>query len=498
MNANYLIREKKFEIKIQSEIKHKISILKLISSEKRWYTFEELAKLIRVSNKTISKCLHNIKDFIPKGWEIQIKKGYGIKLVMPINTSVTEVTCEFFRESLTFQILIILLNNKTTTIFEIVDKLYIQPYMVTRALKKIEKDIAAFGLRIQRKPLKIIGEEWKILNMFTELYSKAYLSSDWPFEFNQKRVLFVIRKLEKYAGVLLSLSSRRKFSYFIAILLIRKQEGHTIHLTSNFLNLNIDTPLYEKLSTLLEEVKASDNIAFSTSEKNLLTAVFKCLNYTFKCPLMEKDKDLKIFHEERVPFYNLIRDFISILDNKLGTQFIKDDDFIYSLIMYFRQKIYLLRAYPHINISDVTHFEPIKEKHLKTFLQVKDVYIKWIQKHKINDCVPNNEILNIVVQVEASRVSANINPKKVIIITKDGYHWERYITSILKEHFGNKIKFISINQADIIGEYDIKKNHNIDFIISTLPVRVNQNLVIQIHPTITKRDLANIDNYINQ
>ncbi|MDO6662269.1 helix-turn-helix domain-containing protein [Bacillus thuringiensis] len=136
MCNQYLIEEN--ELDIQSNISRKIKIIKIISIEKRWFTFQEISKMLNTSTKTISKDLTYIKDEIPQNCSIEIKKGYGVRLVMPKDISVEEIISIFFKESLIFQVFIQLIGKKHNTVSTMAESLYIQPYQVTKILKKIE------------------------------------------------------------------------------------------------------------------------------------------------------------------------------------------------------------------------------------------------------------------------------------------------------------------------------------------------------------------------
>ncbi|WP_179892767.1 BglG family transcription antiterminator [Bacillus thuringiensis] len=488
----------RFEVKIQSNIQRKIQIMQLISNEKRWYTFEEISLVINTSSRTIGKDLSYIKELIPENWEIQIQKGYGVQLLMPANASIEDFNCLFFRKSLTFKVLSALMEQGEAKVASLAEELYIQPYVVTKVLKKVERDIAHYNLRLQRNPLKIIGEEWQIILMFSELYSSAYSSLEWPFQTEKADIFQLIEEIEDSMDIVLCLNSRRFLSYFLAILLIRKQQNYEIRSINSFFYLNDRTPYYNKISICLNKFGQMYGMHFSDSEKIMLTIAFKCSNYIYKHPRKEKDTDIQIFKEHKVPIYNIVRDFIEMLHYKLGDNFIRDDKFIYELIVHFRKNIYRLALYPYIGNDEVNVIQYKKKKYFKTFLQVKEVYNKWIKKHKIASFVPETEIVNIVMFIEAARICNSIKPKKAIIVTKEGEGWKKYIVATLKNKFGNKIEFPDIYSPNLFRELDLEDKYDIDFIITTIPIKINSPPVIQIHPFVSDRDLHNIEYYIDR
>ncbi|MCU5087021.1 helix-turn-helix domain-containing protein [Bacillus cereus] len=484
-------------LEIQSDLQRKIKIMHYISNEKRWYTFEEISQYISVCTKTISKDIAIIKDFIPENWDIKIKRGFGVQLLMPINSSIEEITCIFFKNSLTFEVLDRLLNQKETSVANLANELHIQPYIITKLLKKIEKDLVYYNLRLQRKPLEIKGEEWDIIWMFTDFYLKAYSILDWPFQINKDYILNFIDMLEKSICVVLNLGSRRYLSFFMGILLIRKRQGIKIDCLGHIFGLNVDTPHFNQMSIQIDEWSRKYGISFSYSEKLLISTTFKCKDYTYEEPIRQKKLDIQIFNERKIEIYNIVRNFIDMLYKKFGYQFIKGEEFIHSLIIHFRKRIYLLHCYPYIKYIEMPSIEYLKRKHFKTFLKVKDVYDKWIIQYKIASYVPEEEIMSIVLYIEAALICENIIPKKIIIITRQGDCWKKYIKAILKKRFGNKIDFPINNSSNIEKGLELESKYNVDLIVSTMPLDVTHHPVVQIQPTVSERDLYNLAYYIN-
>ncbi|PFJ18210.1 capsule biosynthesis protein [Bacillus cereus] len=482
----------------ESDIKRKIHILELISAEKRWYTYTEISQAINASNKTIKKDLAYIQEFLPRTWSIMIKKGYGVQIEMPFYTSIQEMISLFFRESLTFKILDSIFRNEESTVHSLAENLYIQPNKIVNILKKIEKEISQFGLEIKKNPVRIVGAEAKIIYMFAKLYSSTYLNDEWPFQQRKEIINKCITEIEKYLNIILTVDSKHQFSYFIAILLIRKKQGYKIKLANPFSKFNINTPLYNKVSLFVENVKNDFSTSFSIYEKIMITIIIKSLDYRFKYPLKEKNQEIQLFQQQEISIYKIVKDFISMLDETLKSTFIKDEEFIYSLILHFRKTLYLLHIYSYVKPKEEAIHKHIEDRYTKTFHQVREVYKKWIKKHQIASYVPNKEIVNIVLQIEATRIKNDITPKKVIIITKEGECWKSYISAVLKEKFGEKLEFISISSSENIRENELAEGYSIDFVISTIPLNLKSNPVIQIQPIITERDLSNIRYYINQ
>lgn len=498
MRYNDFKIKKTFEVQIQSEIQRKIKLMKFISSEKRWYTLEELSTVINVSTKTISKDLGIIKEFIPHTWDIRIKKGIGVKLFIPANESVEEINCILFRKSLTFQVLSKLLKIGETTVANLAEELHIQPYMVTKVLKKVEKDLIHYDLKLHRKPLKIVGPEHKIIFMYSELYFRAYLNLDWPFCFDQEEIFNLIEKIENSCDLVLFLSSRRFFSYYISILLLRKKQNYSIQRLESIFNLTEGTPYLNKISMQLDIFSEKFEFHFSKTDKIILTTVFQCLNYIYKNSDKKNEIDIQLFKEEKIDVLNLVKEFIDELYIKFRYPFIKKEEFFYAMLIHFRKRIYSLHFYPYIKRYEPSSLNEMKKKHVKTYLMVKEIYTKWIKKHKITNFIPEEEILSIVIYIEAAKICDNLKVTKILVITKEGDHWRKYIEAILKEKFGNKIELLSVFSDNLSRGYDLlEPEYDVDLLVSTMPLQINSHPIILIQPFVSESDLNNIQYYLN-
>ncbi|EJR28522.1 MULTISPECIES: helix-turn-helix domain-containing protein [Bacillus cereus group] len=483
-----------FEVELPLDIKRKILMLKFISAEKRWYTFEEISQHIKISTKTISKDLLMITDILPSTWEIKVKKGYGVKLFMPINASIEEIITYFFRTSIKFKILGILFHCENATVACIADKLYVQPYVVTKSLKRIEKDLSHYNLKLQRKPLRIVGSEWEILLMYSELYLKASLYSEWPFSCEQSSILKFIENAESYMRRHFYISSKRFASYYLSTLLTRKQQGYSNEWKDLFSSLQ--TSNFYIISTQLEPLEQKFNVSLSEADKMIVTILFNSLYYTYIDADKVKKQDMTTLKEGKVAIFTLVKEFINRLFQTLEDKFIKEEQFICILIEHFRKRIYLLHVHSHIKRFETVDIQYIKRKYLKTFLQVKKVYYDWIQEYQIATYVPDEEIIDIVLYIESYRITYNNTAKKMIIISEEGESWKHYISALLKKEFGNKIELITKNVRNILKEHT-NTTKNIDFIVSTIPLDLKYYPVILIQPIITERDLQNIRNFIN-
>ncbi|MES5957192.1 helix-turn-helix domain-containing protein [Bacillus fungorum] len=476
---------------MEKEIKRQIQLLALLTSEKRWFRSTEITDILGCSHKTIMKDISLIKEFLPFDCKIQAKKGRGIRLYMSLNMSSEEISSLLFRKSLTFQVLHQLFEGKVQTIVSLAENLYVQVAAISPTLKRIERYLKHFDLRLQRKPLKIVGDQVQIIVMFYDLYLKSYMDSEWPFlEYKQEKIFQLLESLEALLGISLHISFKSHLSYLIAIWLKRKQQGYEMNLENKFLYHNIETLFFKKISKIGKQLEREYNIYLTIQDKILLTTAIKCSKYIYTDLPKEKAENILLFNQGTISVYKLVREFIYMLEEKLLEKLMHNEEFTFALIEYFRRTIYRLRCLSTLEFSQKSTTYYIIDNHFETFLKVKEVYIKWAQKYDIADCVPDDEIAKVTMYIEAMHFCRNLTCKKALLIIGESESWTEYLMVMLTNKFGGKLQISTEFPVDY--SYEKGTDMEIDFIISTIPFHHCVIPVVHIQAIPTERDFDNI------
>ncbi|MGX1461274.1 capsule synthesis positive regulator AcpB [Bacillus thuringiensis] len=480
---------------MEKEIRRQIQLLELLSSEKKWFTTIEISKILECSNKTVMKDISLIKDFLPLDWDIKSRKGKGVRLFMPLNTSSKEVSALLFRESLTFQTLHLLFKGRIKTSVSLAENLYVQVSNIPSILKRVEQYLKKFNLKLQRKPLKILGDEIQIIGMFYDLYLKSYMYCEWPFlGYSQEKIIQYLENVEKLLGISLHLCSKRNLSYYIAIWLQRKKQGYQANLKESFLYYNVETSFYKSISSIEIKVKKEYHINLTTQDKIILTIAIKRSKYIYKDLSKQKAENIYFLKKGDIPVYKMVNEFIFLLEEKLEEKLMHDEDFIFSIIEYFKRTMYQLRYLFILEQPQERTTQYIKEKHFGDFLKVKEIYTQWARKNNIADYITDEEIAKVTMYIEASKLRYNLKYKKVYLVTGENESWTEYLLAVLIRKFQGKIQ-ISINFFLDLSK-DKEEELNVDFIISTIPLYFDSIPVVIIHPIPTERDFTNIQHFI--
>ncbi|MFV5894564.1 MULTISPECIES: capsule synthesis positive regulator AcpB [unclassified Bacillus cereus group] len=478
---------------MEKDIKRQIQILEIITSEKKWFTTVEISKILNCCNKTIMKDISFIKDFLPEDWHIKTKKGKGVRIYLPYNKHRNEITSLLFRESLTFRILQHLFEGETKTIVTLAERLYIQVPSILPALKRVENYLKNFGLKLSKKPLRLEGDEVQIMIMYFDLYLKSYNDTEWPFEGLKKEVIFqYLGTLEESLGISLHMVSKTHISFFIAILLTRKQQGYKVQLNRKFLYFNTETPYYIKIEEISKQLESKFGVSLTVQDKILLTISIKSAKYVYKDIDKEKEESVQYFKQGNLSVYELVKDFINSLEEKLKVDLINDEEFIFALVDYFKRTVYYLQYLCMFERPQKQTIQYMQTEHPETFSAVKEVYTECVKKNEIADYVPVEEIAKVTMYIEVSKLRYTSNYKRALLVTGESESWAEYLSATLTKRFGDKIQISTVFCAK-------KSDHDIsaDFIISTIPLDLDSTPIICINSIPTERDYTNIQYYLD-
>ncbi|WP_394852808.1 helix-turn-helix domain-containing protein [Bacillus cereus] len=93
-------------------IKRHYHILKHLVQEFKWFSINELAIKLNCSTKTIQRDLLYLPKNLPNNWSIKTCKNKGVKLYKPFNACNKEIEFLYWKHTLFFKTLIILLDTK--------------------------------------------------------------------------------------------------------------------------------------------------------------------------------------------------------------------------------------------------------------------------------------------------------------------------------------------------------------------------------------------------
>ena len=476
---------------MERDINRKIDILKILSEEKRWFTILELEQKLKYSSKTIRKDISIINDILSPNSMICSIKGQGIKLCLSPNQSISEIISKFSKRSLTFLTIQQLLKQDFNTITSLSEKLYIPLSLMNKVLKKVEKHIEKFGLSLEKRPLRIVGDELQILVMFSDLYLEAFVGEEWPFTDYKKEVFEqYISYVEEKLGITLFISDRRRLIFFMAIFLKRKKQGYLFKLDKRIIKSNESSVYYKKIFEMCEDIPCKEEILRTIEEKVLFVIAIKMARYTVTDQEKSRKEELIHYKEGKISAYLHITRFIHLLEQEAGIELANDDEFVYGMIEYSRRLFYKLKFLSNLKRPKKNTTTYIKEQHNTTFCLVEKAFDKWGETLRLNP-IPEEEIAKVTMRIIAKQLQNHMEHKRVLLITDEGTSWKSYMKSVLTKKFGKKLKI----EDEVYGSNleENAKHMNIDFIVTTIPLYIDSKPLVCVSTILQERDFKEIE-----
>ncbi|WFA03824.1 helix-turn-helix domain-containing protein [Bacillus sp. HSf4] len=176
---------------IDNQSKRIIRILKLLTSENKWWSLQEIADENIGSVRTIQNDLELMKEYKTVEGEplirIERRKGisicftqfyrvdYYIKEILKKNFAVQLIQGIFFEQKKFFQRWMDTLNVSRSTMYATV--------------KKINDKLKDYGIKLRSDTMEFYGDEKEIRHFFAEFFFEVYGNKHWPFPTIEKKVV---------------------------------------------------------------------------------------------------------------------------------------------------------------------------------------------------------------------------------------------------------------------------------------------------------------------
>ncbi|MHA2890502.1 BglG family transcription antiterminator [Bacillus cereus] len=481
---------------MEKEIYRKIEILDIIASENRWFTTEELAERLKCSEKTVRTDVKIITNTLPEGWEIKAAKGRGIFLYKSDNMSIYTLHSIFKRTTISSQIIQIFFYKQIQTIPDLSDVLFMHPSSVYKIMNSIRENLNNFNLKIEKSPLRIVGCELQIRLFYYDFFFQIYGREEWPFSHcKESDLLSYIDRLEKDSQVNLSLETKSRFIYILAVMLQRIQQGFVLNLNEDVILATLENPMYEKVVSMCNEIQKVYNIDINLSEQVFITIVF------LRCPFIYQNRDhrrkeeLENFYQKKSLIYHWIHTFIEFLELKIKENLRDDEEFIFALIDYFQQIELMMRLPQKLvfqnNQKQIDMY--IQDTYAHLYLSVKEVF-KNVEKLYNIHSLDGETIKVLTIQVQASLLRKRRQIKRIYVVTGEGKNWRQYLVAQLEQAFIQKIIVVE-PPLGIVNDCTVQE-YSIDLVVTDFPLDVQSAPMLLISPIPTQRDWDNLYKYI--
>ncbi|MRC19648.1 HTH domain-containing protein [Bacillus thuringiensis] len=474
-------------------IQRQYHILQYLVHEDRWFSMNELARKLNCSIKTVQRDIVYLQKNLPEKWFIKKNKNSGVRLYKPFNSSVDNINYLYIRHTLLFKTLEILMNTDIGSNSVLAEKLYIQNKKVKKILKDVELHLNKYQLSLKRRPLRIAGNNIKILLMYHELYLNAYNDEEWPFEdINRELCTEFLTEVEKLWGIKFYKETKKEISFFIALYLKRKYRGYSVVIKHWQITKTEKLNEYIQLKKIIENISKKYDFQLSTVDTAILLTIINRSEYTYK-----RQNYIKSINSVTKPLCPFVRNFIRNLEKSLKVELLNDIKFIQALNITLTCSVKtnnnLFNDYTK-NYAFITH---IKKTHSSIFhtisTRLTDLKITY-DKLNIPLNISIHNVILLTIYIATKKMELKRKNPQVILCTKEGEYWKLYLQAYFSLTFKKTIDFLDIkleNLTKIHAEYS-----NISCVITDTPIECKHIPVILISSIPTQRNLEEIKQFL--
>lgn len=474
-------------------IQRQYHILQHLVNEDRWFSMIELARKLNCSIKTVQRDIVYLQKNLPEKWFIKYNKKNGVRLFKPFNSSIDNINYLYLRHTLLFKTLEILMSIDVGSISLLAEKLYIQNKKVKKIFKDVELHLNKYQLSLKRRPLRIAGNNIKILLMYHELYLSTYSDTEWPFEdINRELCIEFLDEVEKLRGIKFYKETKKEISFFIALHLKRKYRGYLAVIKHWQIKKIEKLNEYMQLKKLIENIFKKYNFQLSTVDIAIILTIINRSEYTYK-----RQNYIKSIHSVTKPLCPFVKKFIRNLEKNLKVELLNDIKFIQALnktLTYsVKENNNLFSDYTKNN-AFITH---IKKTHYSIYYtvskQLTDLKIIYDKLNiPINISIHNTILLTMYIATKKMELKRK-NPQ-VLLYTKKGYYWKLYLQAFFSITFKKAIDFLDIQLENLTKSH--LEYANICCVITDTSIECNHIPVILISSIPTQRDLEEIKKFL--
>ncbi|MGX7149935.1 helix-turn-helix domain-containing protein [Enterococcus ureasiticus] len=250
----------------------KIELVKILSSETRYFSVKELSEQLNISNKTLVRTVELLKEDM-QSWtsnvEILDKNILGYCLCQLDGFSIKEIEVYYYKDSIIYQVIDELFHNKFVDIKTFANERYLSYTVVYTNIVEIRELISDFSLELElNKKIHIKGTEMQIRYFYFSFYWNILGGVEWPFRFYDKQNAFeYIEIIETFYSRELSVSETEFFLYWIGTIFNRV---HLMKKSVDCSQFHLYKGAYNELEKMLRPKLLSKNFAADSVDEEVL------------------------------------------------------------------------------------------------------------------------------------------------------------------------------------------------------------------------------------
>ncbi|WP_158282220.1 BglG family transcription antiterminator [Salipaludibacillus keqinensis] len=487
-------------------------IIKKLLEVKEPITSSELAASLLVSSKTVRndiKVLNQqlkvidarIESYRGKGYQLFTENNKGIQEFLENHSDIKrEDIPSKHEERVRFLMERLLFNSDYIKVEDLADTLYISRSTLQNELKTIREILKKYHLNIEQKPhygIRVIGNEAQIRfciseYIFNQKSTFAGNSEDWlqilPNEELKTIQDITLAKLREHKTMISDISLQNLITH-IAIACKRIREDYSIQMVQDEMLELEKQEKYKVATEIVRDIESSLKVKFSKYEVAYVTIHLqgtKLANSNLK-----NEEVTSLINDE---ITDVVTEMIKRIDDKFNLHIHQDEDLPVELSLHLKPAINRYKY--NMNIRNPM-LEDIKAKYPLSFEAA--LIGKEVLSEKLNIKIDENEVGYLALHIEVAQERQKKNTEYVprcLIVCASGLGSAQLLKYKLQTTFGDQLIIMGTTEYHNLSNQSL---HNIDFIISTIPIREEMPIPVKTVSTIlSDTDLINLEKVISQ
>lgn len=472
-------------------------ILLYLTEQQDFVKTQAIAQRWGVTSRTIRNDLEMIDSYLKEKQLHLVKsprKGVLIDLDDQAKEELTKEVLQADHSVATkiefiYMLAVRLLLENQTTLEELAESLNTSKNKVFLYMPEAEELLKKYNAKVEKKPylgIKVVGNEVRIRNAFSQLYLEAIsstsLTSDYFFQLfhksdikkSQRFISFIESKLlsqySDHSCIELTLMTcyhlnRIQNHYFVEYPIVKIQESQPSR----------------EYQAIMEGYPFVFQHALKADEITYLTEQIKGAKLTNYSPSFDEPNKEELYWE-------LTQLFVNEAEKLVGIDFREDFEFINGLAVHLKVALHRLL---NNQIIENPLTEQVKYKYRYIYEITKKIILKIEHDYQIS--FPEEEIAYIAMHLGASfeRHSHSGFMPTALVVCSSGLATSSILVTRLK---------LLLPELRIIGPFTLSKiedqlkEKNIDLVISTVPFKLEKIDVIVVNPLLDHDDLLKLRN----
>ncbi|ALX50135.1 BglG family transcription antiterminator [Lentibacillus amyloliquefaciens] len=478
-------------------------------------TGDYLANINQVTSRTTRNDVKNLNAIISeydaqihtvmgKGYQLEITDDHQFRqfLGSVFNEGVSDnrLTPSLPEERTAYLIKRFLLSNSYLKLDDLADEIFVSKSTIQNDLKNVKDVLQSYNIHLEPKPnhgLKAVGDELKLRFCMAEyIFDRSEeLGDKLPEELfsslNKKdmdAVLNIIVEEINDNDITLSDIAINNLLIHIVIAYKRIREGYHVSLYHTDFEEIAEKREFNVAERIVKKVQSAFGVTFPEEE---VAYVGIHLLGTKMFSVTGANDEKTISHLIEPDTYQLVEAILTKIEEKMNLKINWDQELIMALGLHLKPAI---NRYKYgMNIRNPM-LDDIKRNYPLAY-EAGIIAGLAIEEHTGSE-INENEIGYLALHIGAAmeRRKMEDGPKRCLIVCASGIGSARLLYYRIKSKFEGKLDVIGTTEYYKLDEFDMD---NIDFIISSVPIRANISIpVIEVNSILGKQDIENIESFL--